>query len=1104
MHDGINDNKRPSTSLQSTEQAVDRKHRRTSPAKCNVEVHNSSLPVTSNSSSSTGRSFPLKDETLHQMDQKAYHLHGAFCADDIPYNDKAGKSCLILEIFAGSCRLSKACKDVGFRTTAVDKLQSRAENFAIYQCDLGDEHQLGLLKEYIAAESDSIVHAHFAPSCGTASKARERPIPGLARHLQPKPLRSEQFPGGLPLLNAKDRERVRLANISYDATVELVKFLIQLGISCSIENPTNSLFWLYHVVEETLRFFRGFFTRFDACTHGGARNKSTSFWSFNPRDPGVNMFQSLALSCDNSHKHAPWKPIMVDGRTHFPTSEEAAYPHVLCQRMAHIFKAEAIARGFVFPEDMANQLIHDTEVGKRQLFTNQSRQQHLRPLVSEFGLYTACFLDVAHSDELATMLTRFPRGSKVCSRRTLSGGLSRDELQQKYNNSVFAPSWKQGSITEVVQVGIPKEPEVFLADAVKAGHPRDMLARAPKVVTELLEGLVNDPSHLRLDRRAKFFKKWLKRSLELKESEAKLHDELPLHLRGLLAGKRMLLWKEILADLDYPDSSVVDDILVGFPVTGWAKKTGIFHTNVRKPDYNVDQLVKRSRGLNAAVVKSLEGEPWTEVDDRVWSETLHEVDKGWIAKPTPQPFEFVAKRFGLVQKQKVRMIDDFSICGVNGAFGLTEKLRVQSVDELSSYLALIMNNPGFSSNLKLVGRTYDLKSAYKQFGVDVFHASHCRVGVKQPGGGVAKFAIHALPFGATGSVAAFLRIAASISYIAIVGLEIILTNFFDDFTVVCEEGECKSVDFYLTGLFKLLGLEYAAEGDKAPPFSELFGSLGILFNLSCIHQGSFTLEHTERRKEELLGTLDELLHADVCNTKDLEKLHGRLVWFGSFVFGRQMNVSLRTLNKYAHGAGKRVMLNQELMDALVVVRRRLINAVPAKICKSISNTWLIFTDGAYEPHSDVAASVGGVLVDPMGNVVQFFGEAINKELLSEFEMDSQHPIYELEVLPVLLATMVWADLIQQSQVVFYIDNEAAKSAFIQGVDFTKVAKELTTKFDDLETRLGIISWFGRVASHSNLADGPSRLRFDSALLSGAVRKSLKLPQHISKLGDGFG
>ncbi len=70
------------------------------------------------------------------------------------------------------------------------------------------------------------------------------------------------------------------------------------------------------------------------------------------------------------------------------------------------------------------------------------------------------------------------------------------------------------------------------------------------------------------------------------------------------------------------------------------------------------------------------------------------------------------------------MIDDFSICGVNGAFGLTEKLRVQSVDKLSLYLALLMNDPGFSSQLQVVGRTYDLKAAYKQFGVDKFHSDH--------------------------------------------------------------------------------------------------------------------------------------------------------------------------------------------------------------------------------------------------------------------------------------------------------------------------------------------------------------------------------------------
>ena len=66
----------------------------------------------------------------------------------------------------------------------------------------------------------------------------------------------------------------------------------------------------------------------------------------------------------------------------------------------------------------------------------------------------------------------------------------------------------------------------------------------------------------------------------------------------------------------------------------------------------------------------------------------------------------------------------------------------------------------------------------------MFHSNHCRVGVKSPGGGVNKFSITVLPFGATGSVVAFLRTAASVSYIALVGLQIIITNFFDDFTVV--------------------------------------------------------------------------------------------------------------------------------------------------------------------------------------------------------------------------------------------------------------------------------------------------------------------------------
>ena len=65
-------------------------------------------------------------------------------------------------------------------------------------------------------------------------------------------------------------------------------------------------------------------------------------------------------------------------------------------------------------------------------------------------------------------------------------------------------------------------------------------------------------------------------------------------------------------------------------------------------------------------------------------ETMQEVEQGWLAE---EPFpdlerHFVAKRFPIQQKDKTRLIDDFSICGVNSAFGMTEKLRVDSIDEI--------------------------------------------------------------------------------------------------------------------------------------------------------------------------------------------------------------------------------------------------------------------------------------------------------------------------------------------------------------------------------------------------------------------------------------
>ena len=266
---------------------------------------------------------------------------------------------------------------------------------------------------------------------------------------------------------------------------------------------------------------------------------------------------------------------------------------------------------------------------------------------------------------------------------------------------------------EIIHVGIPRAPEDFLREAVSKGHPRNLIARIPEAVRDAIENLLHQPLHKRLDRRAQFFRKWLKRSLELKSQEEDLHAQMPLHFRRVLKGKKFLLWREILVDLQYKDVGVIDDVIKGFSLTGWAPKTGVFERWVRKPEYSLDHL-KLAPALNAAVTGALTSATDGEHDQFVWDETQKEVEHGWFYPAEHCKPECIAKSFPLRQANKVRLIDDFSINGVNAAYGLREKLRVQSIDELCSYLAYILDHCEDPVALDLVGRTFE-------FGVDPYH-----------------------------------------------------------------------------------------------------------------------------------------------------------------------------------------------------------------------------------------------------------------------------------------------------------------------------------------------------------------------------------------------
>ena len=311
-----------------------------------------------------------------------------------------------------------------------------------------------------------------------------------------------------------------------------------------------------------------------------------------------------------------------------------------------------------------------------------------------------------------------------------------------------------------------------------------------------------------------------------------------------------------------------------------------------------------------------------------------------------------------------------------------------------------------------------------------------------------------------------------------------------------------NTQFYVEALFRLLGIDFASEGDKAPPFNQVFKSLGLQFDLNRVDEGYFTLGHTDSRRRELLEQIETMIEGreTLVSAKELERLHGRLVWFNAFVFGRTLKAAVSVISKFSRSSSNMVKVHGTLRDALVILRAELAKDEPVLVHEAISKTWMVFTDGAYEPDGTVKASIGGVLVDENGLVVECFGLEIDDSLREEFLAKSQHPIYELEIFPVLVALRTWKKQLSNSQVVFYLDNDAARSALIRADGSTELSQVLIAELVKLEKDTGILPWFARVPSASNPADDASRLVFNTPWLLGVPKPSIVLPARLSQWG----
>ena len=85
-------------------------------------------------------------------------------------------------------------------------------------------------------------------------------------------------------------------------------------------------------------------------------------------------------------------------------------------------------------------------------------------------------------------------------------------------------------------------------------------------------------------------------------------------------------------------------------------------------------------------------------------------------------------------------------------------------------------------------------------------------------------------------------------------------------------------------------------------------------------------------------------------------------------------------------------------------------------------------------------------------------------------------IFEAEMLALLVGFVLWKRQLRNRPCVFYIDNNSSRDVAISGRARTQPGSTLVADLLKLEDANCTNSWFARVPSVSNIADGPSRNR----------------------------
>ena len=985
----------------------------------------------------------------------------------------------MIELFCGSGRTTAAIRYLGFRDSfGVDhkKLSSCAP---VLQIDMESAEGQRLILQYLS--DNACLGVFLAPPCGTASRARSiRLLDHKGKPIRcPKPVRSDFHPNGIPGLVGTDFIRVSKSNVLYAFTSRVIRFAHERGLVVCVENPKNSLFWKTTFIQ-SLRDLPFKFADHQACAYGSQRPKWTRL-QFN-HDAFLVICRVCPGECA-THKHLPWGLSTTPGRKGFATSEETAYPFGLAAEIAQCFRQAAYDKGIKPPPVSVHQASCDDFLLSmaRASSGSQVKANKLPPLVPEHETCVTLHAKTPPCDVMKRIKSPFSghdQSDVVCEVPPESQLLAHKPFLPP-STTGGGEGWKETQDC-LLTFGIPWSPMDFVKKAVEAGHPSLFLDPLPPALQDAVSFVAGNEAHVVSEFRTVFFKKWLSIANSISKEEFEVKSSMPSHAAEILRPKRLKLWGQILDSVGYPDPGVIEHIISGTSLTGETPRTGVFPSCFRPATISSLELDRMAGTICDSVLGTVRSSGDNALDVEVLDITMEERKKNWLRGPLQRselPKDAViSRRFGIRQGPKTRAIDDLSQSLINATVQSCESPKPHTADFIAAMCRGAMLC--CDSRTPWEGRSFDLKSAYRQLALAEASLSKAYIAVFNPSTKRPDiFQMVALPFGAVQSVHSFLRCSHAPWFTGVAAVKLAWSAYFDDFICIAPSDQAKATEASVELLFRLLGWTFASSGDKAGEFSASFKALGIDLDVSRLHQGVVLLSNTEKRVAELVDEFSRILKSGRLGRNDAMRLRGRLQFSSGQIFGRSFKRVCKLVSKFA-GESANPELDDDSRLALKSHIETLTSSRPREVLVGDRQVFFIFTDAAFDHEgTESRGSIGGVLVDSTGVLMEYFSHQLSSEVLEALG-DSQKKtvIYECELLAFAGALKIWSEFIKDCDVVGYVDNNPARDSVISGGTSSLHASPIVYDILATEEALRLRLWIARVPSPSNIADAPSRLQ----------------------------